>query len=345
MADSPGRTPRKSYWPLVLALLLAGVLLVLAFRGVEWDTLLATLKRGELPLIVLAFWFLSGSFFLRGLRWRVLLSARERLAPITMHWATSVGYLGNSFLPARAGEVLRSVMIGRHSTISTSYAFATALTERLLDVPALVLMSLLALLSLQGMPAWLDTTLQIMMILALVGIAGLVLAPRLEGVLLQLLRWLPLPDGLRARLVAILEQFLLGMRAIQHPGRLLHVVGLTVLVWMGDILFAILIAQALHLSMEPAQAMLLLAALGLSSAAPSTPGYVGIYQFVAVTVLPPFGFGQSEALAYILAYQAVTYLVVMVWGFLGLWQLGFVREMSRGHIPTLDDDHQHSLNP
>ncbi len=329
---------RSSYWPFVLTLLLAAVLLVLAFRGVDWQVLLATLKRGELPFILLAFVLLSGSFFLRGLRWRVLLSARERLAPVTMLWATSVGYLGNSFLPARAGEVLRSVMIGRHSSISKSYAFATALTERLLDVPTLVLMSLVALLSLEGMPAWLETTLQVMTVLALVGVGGLLLAPRLEGVLLRFVRWLPLPEGLQDKLVTILEQFLLGMRAVQHPGRLVHFVVLTVLIWMGDIVFAILLAQALHLTMGPAQAMLLLAALGLSSAAPSTPGYVGIYQFVAVTVLPPFGFAQSEALAYILTYQAVTYLVVMLWGFLGLWRLGLVREVSGGHLPTLDEE-------
>jgi uncharacterized membrane protein YbhN (UPF0104 family) len=69
------------------------------------------------------------------------------------------------------------------------------------------------------------------------------------------------------------------------------------------------------------QALLLLAALGLASAAPSTPGYVGIYQFVAVAVLQPFGFSQSEALAYVLVAQAAIYVVVLVWGVLGLWRL------------------------
>jgi hypothetical protein len=65
----------------------------------------------------------------------------------------------------------------------------------------------------------------------------------------------------------------------------------------------------------------LLAALGLSSALPSTPGYVGVYQFVAVSVLTPFGFTQSQALVFILAYQAVNYAVICVWGLLGLWRL------------------------
>ena len=89
-----------------------------------------------------------------------------------------------------------------------------------------------------------------------------------------------------------------------------------------DALVAIEVAYALDLTLALSEALLLVAALALASAVPSTPGYIGIYQFVAVTVLAPFDFSQSEALAYIIAFQALAYSVVSVWGFLGLWQLG-----------------------
>lgn len=51
-----------------------------------------------------------------------------------------------------------------------------------------------------------------------------------------------------------------------------------------------------------------------SSAAPSTPGYVGVYQFVAGTVLVPFGLSRDAALVYILAFQTITYGVVLFRG-------------------------------
>ncbi len=63
--------------------------------------------------------------------------------------------------------------------------------------------------------------------------------------------------------------------------------------------------------------------MGLSSAIPSTPGYVGVYQFVAVTVLVPFGFPRADALACSLVLQVMNDAVVTFWGLLGLWQLGF----------------------
>lgn len=56
-------------------------------------------------------------------------------------------------------------------------------------------------------------------------------------------------------------------------------------------------------------------------AGPSTPGYVGIYQFVAVAVLTPFHFSKKQALAYIITFQIVNYAALIVWGGIGLWRL------------------------
>ena len=75
-------------------------------------------------------------------------------------------------------------------------------------------------------------------------------------------------------------------------------------------------------------ALLTLSALGLASAAPSTPGFVGIYQFVAVSVLPGFGLSRAEALAFILALQGTIYLYILPWGLIGLWRL------NRGRAPA-----------
>jgi len=72
--------------------------------------------------------------------------------------------------------------------------------------------------------------------------------------------------------------------------------------------------------------------LGLSSALPSTPGYVGIYQFVGITVLQPFGIGRDQALAFILMFQALNYVLVLVYGVPGLYVLegrGALRSLRR----------------
>src|SRR5437588_7121506 len=95
---------------LLVALLLAVVLLYFAFRGVDWLDLYQRMRDARpegLLFVALAF---TGSYTGRALRWRVLLSAGGPMSRLTVFWATLTGYLGNSFLPARAGGPIRSAM-------------------------------------------------------------------------------------------------------------------------------------------------------------------------------------------------------------------------------------------
>jgi hypothetical protein len=261
------------------------------------------------------------SFFLRGLRWRVLLNAEARLDIATVFWANMAGYLGNNFLPARAGEVLRSYLIGSRSTLSTTYVLTTALSERLMDVIALVLASSLALLGMSPKPRWMADLSGTMAIVAAAGAIALLALPHTGGLLEKAIRRVPLPHGLRDRLLRLADQVLLGMRAFHDWGRLAGFVFLTVVIWTADTLTTILTAQALALNLSFRVALLLLTALGLGSALPSTPGYVGIYQFVAVTVLVPFGVPRDLALAFILVAQAQQYVVVTALGLPGLYKV------------------------
>lgn len=322
-------TTRGTRWSLLLPLAVAGVFLVAAFRGVAWQEMWAAIRQARRGLLALAFLLLSVSCFTRAVRWRVLLGAERPVAPLTVFWATMVGYLGNNFLPARAGEALRTVMISRRTGLSMGYVVATALTERVVDMVALILFSMFALLTLGALPAWLLAAWRGLVVVGAVGLVGLFVAPRLEHPLVGLLAWLPLPARLREGLVALVRQFLLGTRAFQHLGRALAFGGLTAAIWLLDAATALLVARAFWLTLSLPQALLLLAALGLASAAPSTPGYLGIYQFVAVTVLGPFGFTRDQALAYIIGYQAVIYAVVTVWGLLGLQQSSLSRAAVR----------------
>jgi uncharacterized protein (TIRG00374 family) len=317
--NDKNRVSRRS---LIGASLLACVLLFFAFRGVNWKEMLGTMRQGRLEYLSLAFFLLSISIFIRGLRWRVLLSAEKLLPVLTVFWATAVGYLGNNFLPARAGEFIRTGIISRNSGIGVSFVLATTLTERIMDAVTLVLIAVVALRSLAGLPDWLRVATQGMAILALLALSVILIAPRIAGLIKKVLAMLPLPRTFGARLIDLTEQFLLGMRAFQHPKRALSFIVLTLMIWLMDSLVAISVAWALNLSLTLPKALLLLAALGLSSAVPSTPGYLGIYQFVATTILIPLGFSRSEALAYIITFQATIYSVVTVWGTIGFWQLG-----------------------
>ena len=320
--------PSYRKWYLALTILIAAILLVLAIRGVSWAEMVETLRKADPKYLVFIFLLGSLSVFIRGLRWGLLISAEKQINAWTMFWATAIGYVGNTFLPARAGEVIRSMMLGQKTGVSKSYILATALTERLFDVVTLVLIGVFVVPSIGALPEWLPDAMRVMGILGVAALIFLLLAPRMRGFITALVNKIPFPESWRERVNKLLQDFLLGACAFIHPGRAAGFLGLSAIVWFLDSTGVILISKALNLNFNYPQALLLLVAIGLSSAVPSTPGYVGIYQFVAVSLLPLYGTTRSQALTFILAMQALNTLIILVWGFIGFWRLNMGKEKA-----------------
>jgi len=322
--DSPqpkaSNTLRKVAWWLA-SILISGVALYYALRGVDWAAVWRTIAGAQWRYLLAAAAITSGSFFFRGLRWRILLNAEERFSVGTVFWANMAGYMGNNFLPARAGELVRSALISARSSLSKTYVLTTALSERLMDVIALVLGSSIVLLTVSPKPRWMADLSRSMAIVAGIGAVAIMVLPHTGRLLENILLRVPLPAGLRQGLLKMAEQILLGMRAFHDWGRFAGFVFLTLVIWAGDSVSAIVVARALGIHIALGVALLLLTGLGLGSALPSTPGYVGVYQFVAVTILIPFGISRDAALAYILVIQALGYVLVTVLGLPGLYRL------------------------
>jgi len=152
------------------------------------------------------------------------------------------------------------------------------------------------------------------------GVLTIAILPKLERFWHYLLARAPVPEHWREKGVQILEQILSGLRAFHDGRRLLVYAGMTAVIWSLDVVCFTMGGFSVGISMAPTTACLLVCGLSLSSALPSTPGYVGIYQFVAVEVLTPFGFPRSSVIAFMLLVQVMQYLVTGTWGLLALWR-------------------------
>ena len=309
--------PSSPHWrrlSFAAAIVLAAALLYYALRGLDWGNVAATISSADLKLLLLVAVLASINLLLRSLRWRILLEAATAVPPSTAFWATAAGYFGNTFMPARAGEVVRTLMISARTGLAVPFVLATALSERVADACALLLIGALALMALPSRPGWLAEAAVPSAILALVGVICIVVLPKIESVHTWIIGRLPISPAIAGRIRQMVEQGLLGLRAFHDSRRFAAFASMSAVIWILDAVATVIGAAALGLMMPVPVAFLLIVCLGLGSALPSTPGYVGIYQFVAVTVLTPFGFSQSDAIAYILVAQAMTFVVVGFWG-------------------------------
>jgi uncharacterized protein (TIRG00374 family) len=310
--------PKFLYW--AVALTLAVILLYYSLRGIDWGQVWLTLKTTQLSYLAFSIILGTGSLILRALRWRVLLLSGGRVSVATAFWATCAGYFGNNYLPARAGELVRTMMVDAESGLGRTFVLTTALSERIVDAITLVFISSVVLLTLPTRPGWYGPAAKPFAIVGICGALGIAILPRLERFWKYLLQRAPVPEGLRTRLLHILEQILFGLRAFHDVRRLLLFMSLTAVIWFLDATSFMIGALAVGLSLTLSMAFLLITGLGLGSALPSTPGYVGIFQFVAVEILTPFGFSRATVIAYMVLVQVLQYVNTGIWGLLALWR-------------------------
>lgn len=298
--------------------MLAGVLLYYSLRGIDWREVWHVLSRAEWGFVALSVVISTASLFLRAFRWRILLESQSPVSMGISFWATAAGYFGNQFLPARAGEIVRTMMVSSAAGLGRMFVLTTALTERLADAITLVIISSVVLLTLSVKPGWIAHAARPFAFIGFGGALAILLIPKLEKLWDAIILKLPLPTALQQKLMKVLEQIHIGLRTFHDPKRLVGFFGVTMVIWFCDALSTLVGMHALGMSTSIPVALLLITGLGLGSALPSTPGYVGIYQFVAVNVLVPFGFSKTNAIAYILLAQAQQYVYISFWGLLAL---------------------------
>lgn len=311
---------RLFWWSLVFFLAIGS--LILALRDVDLHHSFVIAQRANIFLLALAGAAISGSYGIRALRWHGLLVNEHIIERRIVFWATTIGYLGNSLLPARAGDIIRSVVVSYWAGVSKSFVLTSVAVERIAEISGIALVSLSTLALTEEAPEWISAAMKPMAVLAGIGVATLFFVPHVGERLAKSLPNLPVPTNYRNRVMHSVQQVSSGFRTLQHVPQMIRLIAATAVIWFLETLFTLLIAQALGLTFSALTALLLLCALSLASAVPSTPGYVGIFQFVAVTLLTPFGISADAAIAYIVVFQLVQYVMVAVWGGIGLWRLG-----------------------
>jgi uncharacterized membrane protein YbhN (UPF0104 family) len=310
--------------------LLAAVLLAIAARGLDWGQLRHILGSAKPTWIALTCALSTVALSLRALRWRILLNAEGQVAYPTVFWATAAGYFGNNFLPARAGELIRTFLIRSASGLEIGYVLATALSERVADAIVLVLIAATVLMMFPAQSGWLAAAAQPFAILGLVGALGVIALPLAGDLPQRVVATLPVPARIQPILASTVGSAIRGLAAFHGLSRFSGFLALTVIIWTIDAAGAMAAGVALGLPITLPISFLILSAVGLASAIPSTPGYVGVFQFVAVMVLSPFGFSPASAIAFIIVLQVVSYGVNAFWGCVGMIRYRRSRRLEAG---------------
>jgi uncharacterized protein (TIRG00374 family) len=237
-----------------------------------------------------------------------------------------VGYLFTNILPLRLGEPARVIVMSERCQLPVVQVAASALVERLLDVATIILV-LILLLPWMQIPALVARAGILFGALVLLACLALLLAVRfsrqMESLLCAVCGRLRILS--EAALIARWRELVDGLAPLLHWTLAVRVVAWSILTWTCSIAVNWCVLRAFQPNATWLTAGFVVVALSLAITVPSSPGFVGVYQFVGQQALVlPFGgsYTPASALAITLASHIAYYLISTLTGVIGLWRLG-----------------------
>ncbi len=329
-SQSAGRVvSRRS---LLLGLLIgvpaSALFLFLALRGLDRTALWSTVSHANLALVIAASLAMAVLYALQSERWRLIIRPEGDVGRLKC-LSYVVGCVAvNNVVPGRPGDLFRTYWVSNSLGIPKARALATVVLDRICDVLALVLLLALSV-PFVNHPSWLTS-------LMLGGLAA--------GILCVLGLWAAWWYSTRSsRGLARGEDLVLGRsRLRQQVSNLVRGAAnlltwrsliapalLTLGVWASFGVGAWLVGQSIGLSLGPLEIIFSLAVLNLGAAIPSSPGFIGTYQWLSVAALGLFSIDRGDAVAFAILVQAVWYVPTTVAGTLVLASIGRRKRKSR----------------
>ena len=278
-------------------------------------------------------WILPGvavyfvAVWARAWRWHYLLRPIKVIKTRVMFPITCIGYMGNNIYPARAGEVLRAVILKRREGVSISASLATIIVERIFDgvvMLAFVFVNLaqLATLSKISIPigSW-NLTIQSITLWGSVAFFGalllFLLAAMFPKVSSRFFRWLInhiLPVRIRESSSVIMDRFLDGLESLRTPGNILMVFLTSVIIWLLETVKYWFVMHAFGFHASFFTLMLMNGVVNLATTIPAAPGYIGTFDLPGIIILTASGIDRAIATAYTLVLHVALWVPITVLG-------------------------------
>jgi len=313
---------KKPNWKKILRWL-PGVLISLiaiyaVFKFIDLDDLRNAFKTVKISFFIILFFINILGFVIRGKAWQVILG--KDVTYKQSFFGICEGYFLNNVLPLRAGEIGRSIFVGRSSGKGTFYVLSTIVIERAFDIffaAALVVVTLPYLIGME----WIKPIATIALILVFAGLFMLFLIASNKEKVMSWANRITKPNKIMNFILPRIQSILDGFSLLSNPSQFflsLFWIGLNWVVWISAYYLAV---QAVIPGAPVWWACFVAGVMALGVAIPSAPSALGVFEASFVGSLAILGGQSGIALAYALIMHLLNFVESAIFG---LW--GLIRE-------------------
>lgn len=310
--SKPGRIKISQLFGVIVSVLM----LVWLGYTYDWNELVEPLSRADYEYLLIIPLLIIPNYIARAFRWRSLIDKSETIGITNIFKALMTGYLFNNIIPARAGDIVRVYHLNKNEGKSKSHLFASLIAERLGDMLFLMCLLSLVLISYPGLPTWLKNsgfvagvvTLSAFIVLWIIYWKGKIVIPAIIA------RLTFLSDRIANRLNEMTGSALTGLKGLFHFNSLFYFTLLTVLLWVLEVITAYIVAEAFGLNLAFGNILFIIIVITIGTLIPSSPGFIGTYEFFGVQALQILGVSGGSALSFVIVLHAVNWLAASIIG-------------------------------
>lgn len=311
-------------WQFWVGVLISLGFLYVVLKDLELGAFVETIKNANY------FWLIPGvavyfvGVWARAWRWHYLLRPLKSIPTRTMFPIVTIGYMGNNIYPARAGEVLRAVILKRREGVAVSASLATVIVERIFDgvvMLGFVFINLGELSRLTGGSGVMgNVSIQNIAIWGSVAFFGalaiFLLAAMFPTRTISVVEWFTrlLPERFRQPVIQVSHRFLDGLASLRSPADVLMVFVTSVVIWLLETGKYWFVMHAFPFEVGFFTLMLMNGVVNLATTIPSAPGYIGTFDAPGIAVLEAYGVGKALATGYTLVLHVALWLPITLLG-------------------------------
>jgi len=314
----------RKYLKFVLLLLFTVFIFWFFGRNLDWAQVSASLRAANPIYLALATLGICAGYFLRAVRWQVLLAPITKVSLKELFATTTVGFTAIFFI-GRMGEIVRPMWLPmRDKRVRPSAALVTLGVERVFDMAALVSFFAVNLLFISP-PAGRESEFEkiklfglLMVAGVIIGFAALIIFQRISGRVIDWTatfidrRWIP--ARLQRVVLSILRRLAEALGILRDWRQAFWVSFWTLLLWLAIAVPTWLVLLAFDLPLTLSDALFIMGFATISSVVPTPGGAAGAFHAATAGGLIFLGIAQNEAFATAFAMHLVYFAPAVLFG-------------------------------
>ena len=302
---------------LLVGLLFAGFCILLISRQLSPDSFLKAFSSINIEWVIFGFGAFVIDYACRIQRWRIMLNQSNP----SLTWRICSGpFMGsfavNNLIPFRAGDLLRAFAFNQKLNLSSGVIVATLFVERLLD-----LLMLLLLLGTTLFVFKLNTNIiaglnAVTLLFIVLGIILFLLFPSLFIPFIKVVSKIVkrIAPSLGIKLIDELEKGLVTLKVLAHGRTMLNLIAWSLFAWLAEGCIFLASSLALPSVKYPFGAWLALPIGTFATLIPSTPGYIGTFDYFTIRAMTIIGNDITSAAAFAILVHIMLWLPPTIFG-------------------------------